>query len=373
MVSLGPLTIRIDLLLFMGTLLILYIGLKWFGLSNKQRDAILGTWFTGFLVWKASAILIGLLSTGDFRLALFATGGIWSLLIAASVVTWLVYLLSPNLRGYWVFTALTIWLAVTVAIPTYGAFLSFPSQPVHLWSAGLILFLIGLTWRWIHHPTFGAICWTAVGAFGIWLMKSYAIGTPSWWWLLLWGGLFGLALYVSKPSRKVIQWAAGIAVIFAVINAVLPQDTGSVAQQTETSTGLNIGQTPPPFELQRTDGSTVSLESLRGQRVVVNFWASWCPPCQAEMPDMANFAQDREDVTIVAINTTTSERQPDDAKAFVSPYEDDFLVVYDVDGTVGDAYRIQVMPTTYVLDETGVIIAKQFGAIDRSWLNLHLN
>ena len=147
MVSLGPLTIRFDLLLFIGTLLILYIGLKGFGLSNKHRDAILGTWFTAFLVWKASAILIGLLSTKDFRSALFATGGIWSLLIAASVVTWLVYRLSPNLRGYWVFTALTIWLAVTVAVPTYGSFLSFPAQPVHLWSAGLILFLIGLTWQ----------------------------------------------------------------------------------------------------------------------------------------------------------------------------------------------------------------------------------
>lgn len=373
MVSLGPLNIRLDLLMFMGALLLLYFGLKSFGLSNKQRDDILGTWFAGFLAWKGSAILIGLISTGDFRLALFATGGTWSLLFAGGVIAWLVFKLDDRLRGYWMFSALVMWLATTLAVPTYGTLpLISSTQPIHLFSAGLIVGLIGLTWRWMSDPTFGRLIWTGVGAFAIWRFESYALGAVQLWSLVAFFILLVISVYAQRPSKKSVQIILAAIVVLAVANAVIPDTTKSLNAGSNDSTGLNIGQTPPAFELKRTDGSTFDSESLRGRRVVVNFWASWCPPCRAEMPDMATFAKEREDVTIVAVNTTTNERDPEDATRFVAPYEDDFIVVYDQEGVTSDAYRIQAMPTTYVLDESGVIIAKQFGAIDRAWLHAHL-
>nr|WP_251125911.1 TlpA disulfide reductase family protein [Exiguobacterium sp. s22] len=225
----------------------------------------------------------------------------------------------------------------------------------------------------MHQPTRGNILWTTFGASSIWLFESNAVGQIQWWTIGIVTILFGLSVVLARPSRKAIQLSIGVLVLLAVVNVAIPEQEEQTVTRETASTGLNIGQIPPSFALQRTDGSTFDLASLRGQRVVVNFWASWCPPCRAEMPDMANFAKKRDDVTIVAVNTTTSERDPDNAVSFVEPYEDAFTVVYDRDGQVGDAYRIQAMPTTYVLDESGVIIAKQFGAIDKNWLDAQLH
>ncbi|WP_214696064.1 TlpA disulfide reductase family protein [Exiguobacterium sp. s160] len=373
MVAIGPLNIRVDLLIFLVSLGILYGIFRFLGLTSKQREAVIGTWFYGFLAWKGSAILIGLLTTRDISLALYATGGIWSQWIAAAVVLWLVYRLDRDLLGYWMLSGLLIWLGMTLAVPVYGTIFTLPDQPIHLWSAVLLLVLFGLTWRWVHVPTRGHILWTVLGASSIWLFQSYAVGKVQWWMIGIVFILFGLSLYVARPSKKAIQVSVGVLVLLAVVNAALPERATQTVTTETASTGLNIGQISPSFELQRTDGSTFDLASLRGQQVVVNFWASWCPPCRAEMTDMATFARERDDVTIVAVNTTTSERDPDNAVSFVEPYEDAFTVVYDRDGQVGDAYRIQAMPTTYVLDESGVIIAKQFGAIDKNWLDAQVN
>ncbi|WP_214778881.1 TlpA disulfide reductase family protein [Exiguobacterium sp. s22] len=373
MVAIGPLNIRFDLLIFLLSLVVLYGIFRAHGLTSKQREAVIGTWFYGFLAWKGSAIVIGLLTTRDLSLALYATGGAWSQWIAVAIVLWFVYRLDRDLLGYWVLSGLFIWFGMTLAVPMYGTIWRFPDQPIHVWSATLILLLLGMTWRWMHQPTRGNILWTTFGASSIWLFESNAVGQIQWWTIGIVTILFGLSVVLARPSRKAIQLSIGVLVLLAVVNVAIPEQEEQTVTRETASTGLNIGQIPPSFALQRTDGSTFDLASLRGQRVVVNFWASWCPPCRAEMPDMANFAKKRDDVTIVAVNTTTSERDPDNAVSFVEPYEDAFTVVYDRDGQVGDAYRIQAMPTTYVLDESGVIIAKQFGAIDKNWLDAQLH
>lgn len=373
MIAIGPLNIRLDLLVFMISLLGLYIGFKKIGVTEKDRDAVLGTWFAGFLAWKGSAIVFGLASTGSLALSLYATGGFWSILIAAATIGFFVYRLAPGLRGYWLFSALFLWLGVTLVVPKYGMLplLSSP-QPLHLYMTVLIALLLIATWRWMRTPTLGALLWTMVGALAIWSIGTYVTGTFEWWGLILLVGFVAIATYVARPSQKAVQYGLGLIVMLAVINASLPDETPTLVADS-SQTGLNIGQVPPNFELKRTDGTTFNLEDLRGQRVVVNFWASWCPPCRAEMPDMAKFAREQDDVTIVAVNTTTSERDVEDARTFVAPYEDAFEVVYDENGIVGDAYRIQAMPTTYVLDENGVITAKQFGAIDHAWLDAQTN
>ncbi|KDN59408.1 TlpA disulfide reductase family protein [Exiguobacterium sp. AB2] len=368
MIAIGPLNIRLDLLVFMVSLLLLYIGFRKIGLTEKERDAVLGTWFVGFLAWKGSAVLIGLVSTGSLSLALYATGGNWSIAIAALVIGLFVFRLDKQLYGYWALSGLVLWLGMTLTVPRYAAFPLFASlQPLHLYTAGLIVVLMLLTWRWMRTPSRGSLVWTITGAMFIWVLREGATGTWHMWALGLFIGLVVLATTLARPTRKAVQLTLGIVVALAIINASLPDQTPTL-EATATS-GLNIGQVPPDFELKRTDGSTFRLEDLRGQRVVINFWASWCPPCRAEMPDMAAFARSTDEVTIVAVNTTTSERDVEDATSFVAPYEDAFEVVYDRDGAVANGYRIQAMPTTYVLDESGVITAKQFGAIDRAWLD----
>lgn len=370
MIAIGPLNIRLDLLVFMVSLLVLYIGFKKIGLTEKERDAVLGTWFAGFLAWKGSAIVIGLISTGSLSLALYATGGNWSVAIAALVIGLFVFRLNKRLYGYWTLSGLVLWLGVTLTVPRYASLPLIASpQPLHLYTAGLIILLIILTWRWMRTPSLGLLVWTAVGASAIWLAGTYVTTTLNLSWLVPFTALTALAVYLARPSRHVVQYGLAALVLLAVVNASLPDETKTLDSNTTEATGLNIGQVPPNFELRRTDGSTFRLEDLRGQRVVINFWASWCPPCRAEMPDMATFARSTDEVTIVAVNTTTSERDVMDAQTFVAPYEDAFEVVYDEDGAVANGYRIQAMPTTYVLDESGVITAKQFGAIDKAWLD----
>lgn len=369
-IAIGPLNIRLDLLVFMVSLLVLYIGFNKIGLTEKERDAVLGTWFVGFLAWKGSALVIGLISTGSLSLALYATGGNWSIAIAALVIGLFAFQLDKQLYGYWALSGLVLWLGVTLAVPRYAEppLIASP-QPLHLYTAGFIVLLIVLTWRWMRTPSLGLLVWTAVGAAAIWLASTYATATLNLSWFVPFTALTVLAVYLARPSRRVVQYGLGVLVLLAVFNASLPDETKTLDSNTTEAMGLNIGQVPPNFELRRTDGSTFRLEDLHGQRVVLNFWASWCPPCRAEMPDMATFAEERNDVTVVAINTTTSERDVMDAKTFVAPYEDAFEVVYDEDGSVANGYRIQAMPTTYVLDASGIIIAKQYGAIDRAWLD----
>ncbi|MCC5892486.1 redoxin domain-containing protein [Exiguobacterium sp.] len=370
MIAIGPLNIRLDLLVFMVSLLILYIGFKKIGLTEKERDAVLGTWFIGFLAWKGSAIVIGLITTGSLSLALYATGGNWSVAIAVLAIFLFVFRLNQQLYGYWALSGLVLWLGVTLAVPRYASLPLIASpQPLHFYMAGLIVLLIITTWRWMRTPSLGLLIWTMAGALAIWLASTYVTTTLNLAWLVLFAGLVGFAVYFARPSRRVVQYGLGVLVFLAVVNASLPDETKTLDSNATEATGLNIGQVPPNFELRRTDGSTFRLEELRGQRVVINFWASWCPPCRAEMPDMAAFARSTDEVTIVAVNTTTSERDVNDARDFVAPYEDAFEVVYDEDGAVANGYRIQAMPTTYVLDENGVILAKQFGAIDKAWLD----
>ncbi|MBR3215372.1 MAG: alkyl hydroperoxide reductase, partial [Exiguobacterium sp.] len=223
MVAIGPLNIRFDLLIFLLSLAIIYGIFRFLGLSSKQREAVIGTWFYGFLAWKGSAIVIGLLTTRDLSLALYATGGVWSQWIAAAVVLWFVYRLDRNLLGYWVLSGLLIWFGMTLAVPVYGTILNLSDQPIHLWSAIPILLLLRTTWRWMHEPTRGNILWTVCGASGIWLFKSYAVGQIQWWIIVIALVLFGLTVYLARPSKKVIQISVGVLVVLAVVNAVLPE------------------------------------------------------------------------------------------------------------------------------------------------------
>ena len=78
------------------------------------------------------------------------------------------------------------------------------------------------------------------------------------------------------------------------------------------SNGIEIGKSAPDFELTKLDGTNVKLSDLKGKKVILNFWATWCGPCQQEMPDMEAFYKEhKENVEILAINYTPSEKAGD--------------------------------------------------------------
>ena len=122
-----------------------------------------------------------------------------------------------------------------------------------------------------------------------------------------------------------------------------------------------IGETAPDFTV--TDSQrTVSLNQFRGKPVVLNFWASWCPPCVEEMPSLVQLQKTLGNkVTIVAV----SEDADDSAyKQFVRDHSVDLLTVRDPKQTANALYGTFKFPETYVIDRDGKIVRKFIGATD---------
>jgi len=127
--------------------------------------------------------------------------------------------------------------------------------------------------------------------------------------------------------------------------------------------GLEVGNKAPDFQLDTLSGDSVKLSDFRGHRVMINFWATWCPPCRAEMPDMEKFHQDK-DIVILAVNLTNSESSVEDIENFADEYKLTFPVLMDSNLDVANLYAIQPIPTTYMVDSNGLISYKAYGAMN---------
>ena len=131
-------------------------------------------------------------------------------------------------------------------------------------------------------------------------------------------------------------------------------------------TGTQKGQLAPDFVLTDLNGKQVSLADYAGKKVLVNFWATWCPPCRIEMPHMQKFYDDykEKDVVILGVNLTPTEKNMDVVNDFVQEQQLSFPIMLDQEGEVTQAYKVVAYPTTYILDADGVIREKFQGAIN---------
>lgn len=125
--------------------------------------------------------------------------------------------------------------------------------------------------------------------------------------------------------------------------------------------GVEVGKSAPDFELRDLNDNPVKLSDYRGQKVFLNFWASWCPPCRAEMPDMQKlYEEDFTDFKIIAVNVGENKST---AAEFIMENSLDFKVLLDRDEEISRDYLVRGIPTSYFLDENGVIINKVSGLI----------
>ena len=188
----------------------------------------------------------------------------------------------------------------------------------------------------------------------------------------------GLATEPQAVPRR--HWALRlIPLLLAVIAIgvaikVLQGDApgASVSLPGATSTyKLTSGQPAPPFTATALTGEPVSLDSLRGKAVVINFWATWCPPCRSEMPDLEQVYTGHKDNDVVVLAVNVQEA-PEIINRFVHQYGLSFPVLLDTSGAISQTYGVQSLPTTIFVDKAGQISTYQMGALNKSAIEKRL-
>lgn len=151
----------------------------------------------------------------------------------------------------------------------------------------------------------------------------------------------------AGPSRRVLVFAGALVGIVALLAllAVGLQRAGA---------GPEIGQPAPDFTLDLYAGGEITLSELRGQVVVINFWASWCEPCRDEAPDLERVWREYKDQGVVLIGVDYV-----DVESAAREYLDEFNVTYpnglDKGQRISHAYRIRGVPETFFVDKNGNI------------------
>ncbi|MEG0693859.1 MAG: TlpA disulfide reductase family protein [Oscillospiraceae bacterium] len=126
----------------------------------------------------------------------------------------------------------------------------------------------------------------------------------------------------------------------------------------------------PDFTVIDGDGNSVKLSELIGKPIVLNFWASWCPPCKSEMPEFNKVYGDvGEDIIFAMVDMVDGQRETlKKGKKYVTDKEFTFPVYYDTEQDAASTYGVSLLPTTYFIDKDGYIITGAQGPIDEETL-----
>lgn len=125
------------------------------------------------------------------------------------------------------------------------------------------------------------------------------------------------------------------------------------------------GYLAPQFTLRNLKGNLVSLDSFKGQVVVLNFWATWCVPCRIEMPAFENLYRRYRSQGVTVLGVSLDKGADEKVKKFVEEYQLSFPVLMDSDGKAEKLYPSVSIPFTFVIDKTGRIVARVDGA--KNW------
>ncbi|MFE4813016.1 TlpA disulfide reductase family protein [Peribacillus simplex] len=172
--------------------------------------------------------------------------------------------------------------------------------------------------------------------------------------------------------KKIIASVALLSLItVAIVQAMDNEPKGN--DEKDALGGLEIGAKAPDFSLKTLDGKQVELSDYKGKKVMLNFWATWCPPCKKEMPDMEKYAQQAgDDVVVLAVNIDPEN----DVQAFVEDNGITFTIPLDSQSAknpVNERYKILSIPTTYFIDKKGIIRNKVISAMQLKDMERNIN
>jgi len=146
------------------------------------------------------------------------------------------------------------------------------------------------------------------------------------------------------------------------LNTQTQQNSASRALRSANIRTIDPKIKPYDFTLPNLDGGTTSLSANKGKVVILNFWATWCPPCRAEMPSMETLYRLYKDqgLEILAVDLREDEKT---VRQFINSSGHTFPVLLDLNGVTANMYGIEAIPTSFILDREGLIIARITGSI----------
>ncbi len=177
-----------------------------------------------------------------------------------------------------------------------------------------------------------------------------------------------------------------VVVVVAILGATAPLGIAGAAPPVDprpsgyvigaATEGLRLGDLAPELETVRSDGTTfrltdldgnpVRLADLAGRAVWINFWASWCPPCQAETPVLRALDRAYRDRGLSIVGISVQETNAADIAAYVDRYSLGYTVAADLDGDIFRHYRVYVLPTQFFIRPDGRIAALILGPLDEA-------
>jgi len=191
----------------------------------------------------------------------------------------------------------------------------------------------------------------------------------------------------SRPQGR-REWSGGlrsivlpIGLVVAIVAALLYIQSGGGSSEddgfgtvalpealnpTSLTPNARDGRAAPDFVLRQLDGDPLRLSDLQGKPLIVNFWATWCASCRAEIPDLIQLYEDQESNGLVLIGVNLRENEAA-VRSFVADFGITYPVLFDRDGDVAATWRIggpnQGIPSTYFIDRRGVVRKVVFGTV----------
>jgi peroxiredoxin len=169
--------------------------------------------------------------------------------------------------------------------------------------------------------------------------------------------IYTISTYDSSNSKNIASQESSV-------KSTTSESNSNNASTKPTGIKPNVTNTKAiDFKLKDLDGKELSLSDLKGKKVFLNFWATWCPPCKAEMPEIEKLYQETKDSDLVIVAVEIGEPL-DTVKPFIDKNKYNFKVLLDPDQSVATKYNIASIPTSYFIDVDGNIVSKIVGGMN---------
>ncbi|KIQ93913.1 Stage IV sporulation protein H [Anoxybacillus thermarum] len=300
------------------TYLFFYYGVFVLKAERRMMDVIFNSFIYGLVIWKLSYGIVhpNMVLENPLTL-LYFNGGVVGLVLAAVFIVFYTYW---HLKK----EHISFDTYIRVATPIYFGY-----------------WIVFLLWKGSGFPEDRFI----------WLQAVVAV-------------VFFIVSSRMKTTRKLWQLLISFHILVFIFSSISDMTKEATSQQAISNIGIDVGEIAPDFELMTLKGKKMKLSQFRGKKVILNFWASWCPPCRAEMPEMQRFyEQYGQHVAIVAVNLTNKEKNHQAVETFINEKGVSFDIMLDEQGTVSKTYEVITIPTSYIIDEQGVIRSKHVGPL----------